>query len=325
MYQGRTAAESGLIFGHENMGIVTEIGSGVTLLQKGDRVVLPFNVADGRCRNCEEGKTAFCTGVNPGFAGGAYGYVAMGPYQGGQAQFLRVPYADFNALKLPPGTEHEADFALLADIFPTGWHGLVLSGFQAGESVAVFGAGPVGLMAAYSGVLRGASKVYVVDQVKERLDAAKKIGCIPVNFTEGDPAEKIIELNGGMVDRAVDAVGYQAVDKSGNKEQPNIVLDQLIKVTRPTGGLGIPGLYVPSVSLSLLNKPRAVADSIQGPWCARRAERKGTNPHLLWQAVRKGMCPQALLLALTILISFRVSTSVQDSATSRHTIAICVT
>ncbi|KAI7597408.1 S-glutathione dehydrogenase, partial [Hortaea werneckii] len=98
MYQGRTAAESGLVFGHENMGIVQEVGPGVTLLQKGDRIVLPFNVADGRCRNCEEGRTAFCTGVNPGFAGGAYGYVAMGPYQGGQAQYLRVPYADFNAL-----------------------------------------------------------------------------------------------------------------------------------------------------------------------------------------------------------------------------------
>ncbi|KAI4742005.1 GroES-like protein [Aureobasidium sp. EXF-12298] len=264
MYQGRTAAESGLVFGHENMGIVTEVGSGVTLLKKGDRIVLPFNVADGRCRNCENGKTgesiylhwrqyaltnstAFCTGVNPGFAGGAYGYVAMGKYQGGQAQYLRVPYADFNALVLPPGTEHEADFALLADIFPTGWHGLELSGFQPGDSVAVFGAGPVGLMAAYSAVLRGASKVYVVDQVKERLDAARKIGCEGVDFTKSNPVEQIIELNGGeMVDRAVDAVGYQAVDKSGNKEQPNIVLDQLIQVTRPTGGLGIPGLYVPS-------------------------------------------------------------------------------
>lgn len=122
MYQGRTAAQAGLVFGHENMGIVEEIGSGVTLLKKGDRIVLPFNVADGRCRNCEEGKTAFCTGVNGNFAGGAYGYVSMGPYQGGQAQYLRVPYADFNALTLPPGTENEADFALLADIFPTGWH-----------------------------------------------------------------------------------------------------------------------------------------------------------------------------------------------------------
>jgi threonine dehydrogenase-like Zn-dependent dehydrogenase len=119
------------------MGTVEELGSGVTLLKKGDRVVMPFNVADGRCRNCEEGKTAFCTGVNPGFAGGAYGYVAMGPYRGGQAQFLRVPYADFNALKLPSGKEHEADFILLADIFPTGWHGVKLSGFEPGETIAV--------------------------------------------------------------------------------------------------------------------------------------------------------------------------------------------
>lgn len=228
------------------MGIVIETGSGVSLLKKGDRVVMPFNVADGRCRNCEEGKTAFCTGVNPGFAGGAYGYVAMGPYEGGQAQYLRVPYADFNCLKLPPGTEHEADFALLADIFPTGWHGLVLSGFQPGESVALFGAGPVGLMAAYSATLRGASNIYVVDQVPERLVAAKKIGCIPIDFSKGDAVEQIIKRNGDMVDRAVDAVGYQASDSGGKKEAPSAVLEACIKVTRPTGGLGIPGLYVPS-------------------------------------------------------------------------------
>lgn len=122
----------------------------------------------------------------------------------------------------------------------------MLSGFKSGESVAVFGAGPVGLMAAYSGVLRGASKVFVVDTVPERLQAAEKIGCIPIDFKKSDPVEQIIKLNDGMVDRAVDAVGYQAVDSSGSKEKPNIVLDQLIMVTRPTGGLGIPGLYVPA-------------------------------------------------------------------------------
>ncbi|KAK7220110.1 hypothetical protein V2G26_008113 [Clonostachys chloroleuca] len=246
MYEGRTAAEPGITFGHENMGIVEELGEGVTLLQKGDRVVMPFNVADGRCRNCEEGKTAFCTGVNPGFAGGAYGYVAMGPYRGGQAQYIRIPYADFNALKLPPGKEHEADFILLADIFPTGWHGVEISGFQPGESIAVFGAGPVGLMAAYSAVLRGASNVFVVDRVPERLAAAKKINAIPIDFSKGDAVEQIIKANGGEVDRSVDAVGYQAVGSGGNKEEPNIVLENMIKVTRACGGLGIPGLYVPS-------------------------------------------------------------------------------
>lgn len=246
MYEGRTGAQPGIVFGHENMGIVDEVGAGVSILKKGDRVVMPFNVACGHCLNCEEGRSAFCTEVNPGFAGGAYGYVSMGPYQGGQAEYVRVPFADFNALKLPPGKEHENDFALLADIFPTGWHGVELSGFHPGESVAVFGAGPVGLMAAYSALLRGASEVYVVDRVPERLEKAKSIGCITVDLTKGDPAEQIKALRGGReVDRGVDAVGYQAVSSDGKTEQPNAVLEALIAVVRPTGGLGIPGLYVP--------------------------------------------------------------------------------
>lgn len=123
--------------------------------------------------------------LESGFAGGAYGYVAMGPYQGGQAQYIRVPYAEFNCLPLPAGTDHEADFILLAYIFPTGWHGVVLFGFQPGESIAVFGARPIGLMAEYSAKLRGASKVYVVDSVKERLQAAEKIGCVTVSCQRG--------------------------------------------------------------------------------------------------------------------------------------------
>lgn len=121
-----------------------------------------------------------------------------------------------------------------------------LSGFKPGESIAVFGAGPVGLMAAYSAVLRGASKVFVVDMVAERLDSAKKIGCIPINFTKSDAVDQIIEQNGGMVDRAVDAVGYQAVDKGGQKEKPNVVLDNLIRVTRPCG-------MIPSTPLEALS------------------------------------------------------------------------
>ncbi|KAF7296784.1 Glutathione-independent formaldehyde dehydrogenase [Mycena indigotica] len=247
MYEGRTAAQAGIVFGHENMGIVDEVGSGVTLLKKGDRVVMPFNVACGRCVNCEEGRSAFCTLVNPGFAGGAYGYVAMGPYPGGQAEYVRVPFADFNALVLPPGTEHEEDFALLADIFPTGWHGVQLSGFRPGESIVVFGAGPVGLMAAYSAVLRGASDVYVVDRVAERLAKAKDIGCTPIDFGKGDAVDQILKLRGGKaVDRGVDAVGYQATTGDGKTEVPNAVIEALVRVVRPTGGLGIPGLYVPS-------------------------------------------------------------------------------
>ncbi|GAA0906840.1 glutathione-independent formaldehyde dehydrogenase [Streptomyces thermoalcalitolerans] len=248
MYEGRTAAKPGIVFGHENLGIIEEVGSGVTSLAEGDRVVMPFNVACGFCKNCLAGKTGFCLTVNPGFAGGAYGYVAMGPYTGGQAERLRVPYADFNCLKLPPGDEFENDFVLLADIFPTGYHGCELAQVKPGESVAVFGAGPVGLMAAYSALLRGASKVFSVDRVPERLAKAEEIGAIPIDFTQGDPAEQIKEqTNGEGTDKGVDAVGYQATShKDTSHEEPAVVLNTLVNTVRPTGMLGVPGLYVPS-------------------------------------------------------------------------------
>ncbi len=244
MYEGRTSAKPGIVFGHENLGIIEEVGSGVTDLKIGDRVVMPFNIGCGHCRNCEEGNTGFCTNLNPGFAGAAYGYVGMGPFMGGQAEYLRVPYADFNALKLPAGDSHEKDFALLTDIFPTGWDGVTRSGFKPGETIAIFGAGPVGLMAAYSAKLRGASKIFSVDIHRERLDKAKSIGAIPINRDEGDPVEQILgETEGeGGVDRGVDAVGYQAA--ASGKDVPNSVLMSLVKAVRPTGGIGAPGLYV---------------------------------------------------------------------------------
>ena len=247
MYEGRTAAQPGIVFGHENMGTVVEVGNAVTTLKQGDRVVMPFNVGCGFCKNCERGFTGFCLTVNPGFAGGAYGYVAMGPYPGGQAEYMRVPYADFNCLALPAGTEHEADFALLADIFPTGYHGAYLAEVQPGESVAVFGAGPVGIMAAYSCIIRGATEVYSVDRVPERLEVARKIGAIPINFDQGDPVEQIIAMRDGEgVDKGIDAVGYQACGAQAAREIPNTVLSDLTRVVNATGILGIPGLYVPS-------------------------------------------------------------------------------
>ncbi|MBJ7904070.1 glutathione-independent formaldehyde dehydrogenase [Streptomyces sp. NPDC003656] len=248
MYEGRTAAEPGIVFGHENLGVIEEVGDGVTSLKVGDRVVMPFNVACGFCKNCLAGETGFCLTVNPGFAGGAYGYVAMGPYTGGQAERLRVPFADFNCLKLPEGDENETDYVLLADIFPTGYHGCELAQVSPGETVAVYGAGPVGLMAAYSALLRGASKVFVVDRVPERLAKAAEIGAIPIDFTQGDPAEQIkAQTNGEGTDKGIDAVGYQAqAGDESHHEEPAIVLNQLVETVRPTGRLGIPGLYVPS-------------------------------------------------------------------------------
>ncbi|KAF5345589.1 hypothetical protein D9756_011050 [Leucocoprinus leucothites] len=250
MYEGRTAAEPGIVFGHENMGIVEEVGTAVTATalsclsmwaavdaptaKKAALPSVPTSIQDLLAVPTGEK----CTTVTL--------YVAMGPYKGGQAEYVRVPFADFNALKLPPGKEHEADFALLADIFPTGWHGVKLSGFKPGESVAVFGGGPVGLMAAYSGIIQGASEVYVVDRVQERLAKAQEIGCIPIDFSKGDAVDQILKLRGGReVDRGVDAVGYQATTGDGKTEQPNVVLESLIRLVKPTGGLGIPGLYVP--------------------------------------------------------------------------------
>ena len=253
MYEGRTAAEPGIIFGHENMGVIEEIGSAVKNLSVGDRVVMPFNVACGFCNNCQRGFTGFCTTVNPGFAGGAYGYVSMGPWPGGQAEYLKVPFADFNCLTLPKGKDFESDFALLADIFPTGYHGAELADVKPGESVAVFGAGPVGLMAAYSSLIRGAAEVYVIDHVKERLEKAESIGGIPINFDDGNPVNQIQDMRNDIgVDKGIDAVGYQAAAEGSSaaggeqEEIPNIVLNQMIDVVKPTGAMGIPGLYVPS-------------------------------------------------------------------------------
>jgi glutathione-independent formaldehyde dehydrogenase len=171
----------------------------------------------------------------------------MGPYTGGQAEYLRVPFADFNCLPLPPGREHETDFALLADIFPTGYHGCELADVRPGETVAVYGAGPVGLMAAYSALLRGASRVFSVDRVPDRLDKARQIGAIPIDFDHGDPIEQIKDQTDGEgTDKGIDAVGYQAVAQGGEREEPAIVLNALVDTVRPTGAIGIPGLYVPS-------------------------------------------------------------------------------
>lgn len=177
--------------------------------------------------------------------GAAYGYAGMGPYAGGQAEFLRVPYADFNLLELPPGQDHENDFTTLSDIFPTGWHGTELAGMRPGDSVAVFGAGPVGLLAAHSALIRGAAQVLVVDKEPDRLELAEDIGAEPVDFSRADPVEQILDATGGRgADCGVEAVGYQAHDPTG-REHPELVLDNLVKSVRSTGGIGVVGVYVP--------------------------------------------------------------------------------
>jgi glutathione-independent formaldehyde dehydrogenase len=244
MYEGRTNVEQGKVLGHENMGIVEAVGDAVDRIKVGDRVSLPFNIACGTCDNCVKRLTAFCTRSNPGGSGAAYGYANMGPYSGGHAEYLRVPWADYNALVLPEGTEHELDYTTLSDIFPTGWHGVELSKMQPGESIVIYGAGPVGLMAAHSAHIKGASEVYVVDHQPDRLKLAEQIGAIPVNRASEDAVAKVTELTAGGADRGVEAVGYQAHDPDGN-EQPDMVLNELVAAVKPTGGIGVVGVYMP--------------------------------------------------------------------------------
>ena len=246
MYEGRTDLETGMVIGHENLGEVIEVGAGVTKLSVGDRVVLPFNIGCGFCENCEQGRTGFCLTVNPGVAGGAYGFAGMGGYSGGQAEYLRVPFADFNALQLPEDSvEKENDYVMLADIFPTGWHGTRLAKVAPGDSVTVYGGGPVGLMAGYSAVLQGASEVYVIDHLAERLALAEEFGAIGINSSKGDPIEQIKDATQGRgTDRGVEAIGYQAHDSQG-VEQPNMTMNGLVEVVKATGTIGVVGLFLP--------------------------------------------------------------------------------
>lgn len=247
MYEGRTSVEPGKVLGHENLGEVVEVGNAVRKLKKGDMVCVPFNISCGYCKNCEAGNTAFCLTMNPGNAGAAYGYANMGPYAGGQAEYLRVPYADFNCLLLPPDArEREDDYVMLADIFPTGFHATQLARVGAGDSVAVYGAGPVGLLAAYSAMLRGAAKVMLVDRHPDRLALAGKIGAIAIDDSRVDPVEAILEHTGGEgADCGCECVGWQCHDPTHGHEVPNLTMNNLVKSVRATGRLGVVGVFMP--------------------------------------------------------------------------------
>ena len=164
MVRGRTTAPAGLILGHEITGEIIEKGSDVEFLDIGDIVSVPFNIACGRCQNCKEGKTGICLNVNPARPGAAYGYVDMGGWIGGQAEYVMIPYADFNLLKFPnreQALEKIKDLTLLSDIFPTGFHGAYTAGVGPGSIVYIAGAGPVGLASAASAQLLGAACVVV--------------------------------------------------------------------------------------------------------------------------------------------------------------------
>jgi glutathione-independent formaldehyde dehydrogenase len=257
MVRGRTTAPEGLVLGHEITGEVIDVGPDVEYIKVGDVCSVPFNIACGRCRNCKEGKTGVCLNVNPDRPGSAYGYVDMGGWIGGQAEYVLVPYADWNLLKFPDRDQAMAkilDLAMLTDIFPTGYHGCVSAGVTTGSTVYIAGAGPVGLAAATSAWLLGAAVVIVGDLNEERLAQARSFGCETVNVAQGDPAEQVQQILGRdapaigqpLVDSAVDAVGFEARGHGADAqtEMPATVLNALMDLTRAGGAIGVPGLYV---------------------------------------------------------------------------------
>jgi glutathione-independent formaldehyde dehydrogenase len=250
----------GGVIGHEPLGVVEEVGSTVKNVKKGDRVVVPTHICCGFCAMCVEGHSSACLTTNPGAAGAAYGYPNKGGYQGAQAELLRVPFADANCLKLPgePGDNWEDDFVLLADAFTTGYHAVAIIEIAPSDTVAIFGAGSVGLLAAYSARLRGAARVYVVDAIAERLEKAGELGAIPINFLHGDPVEQIREQQSkwrsgpafrqekplGGVTCAIDCIGFQARSKTDySREDPLWVTEAIAELINPAGRVAIIGVW----------------------------------------------------------------------------------
>ncbi|MEU6134823.1 formaldehyde dehydrogenase, glutathione-independent [Nocardioides sp. NPDC047086] len=250
MVRGRTTAAIGQTLGHEITGEIVEIGDDVLFHEVGDICSVPFNIACGRCRMCNEGKTGICLNVNPARAGAAYGYVDMGGWIGGQAEYVMVPFADFNLLKFPDrdqALEKILDLTMLSDIFPTGYHGAYTAGVTTGSTVYVAGAGPVGLAAAYSAQLLGAATVIVGDMNADRLAQAASFGCATADLSSGDALADIIAdiVGEPEVDAAIDAVGFEARGHGRDAaEQPATVLNDIMDVARAGASLGIPGLYV---------------------------------------------------------------------------------
>jgi len=260
--------KKGDIMGHEFMGEVVEVGAQAkSALKVGDRVVAPFTIICGECEQCKRGNFSVCerTNRNGHIAAKAFGHTTAGlfgythltgGYPGGQAEYVRIPFADKTHIKVPNGLSDE-QVLFLGDIFPTGWQAAVACDIQPTDTVAIWGAGPVGQMAIRSAVLLGARQVVIIDRVPERLDMARAGGAIAINFDEESVVERLNELtNGKGPEKCIDAVGMEAhatatIDSMYDRvkqatmletDRPH-VLREMIYVCRPAGILSIPGVY----------------------------------------------------------------------------------
>ena len=261
--------EAGDVLGHEFMGEVMEVGSEVTNLKKGDRIVVPFTMACGQCWFCEKGLTSLCDRSNPNAEmaakvmghspSGLFGYSHMlGGFSGGQAEYVRVPFADFGHIKVPDSlTDEQALF--LSDIFPTGYMAAENAQIEPGDTVAIWGCGPVGQFAIQSAWLMGAGRVIAIDEVPERLELARTYGkAETIDFSQDDVYEKLQEMTKGRgPDSCIDSVGTEAaghgsigavIDKAKAAvmlatDRPH-VLREAIKCCRKGGTISVPGVYV---------------------------------------------------------------------------------
>jgi threonine dehydrogenase-like Zn-dependent dehydrogenase len=259
--------QHGDIMGHEFMGEVVEVGSAVDKLEIGDRVVVPFTIVCGECEQCRRGNFSVCerTNRNKDMAekvfgqatAGLYGYTHLtGGYSGGQAEYVRVPYADVGPVKIPEGLSDE-QVLFLGDIFPTGWQAAVQCDIQRDDTVAVWGAGPVGQFAVRSAVLLGAKQVICIDNVPERLTMAEAGGATAINFERESVLERLKELTRGKgPEKCIDSVGMEAhatrsLDSMYDRAKQAVMLEsdrahvlrEMIYVCRPAGVLSVPGVY----------------------------------------------------------------------------------
>jgi len=258
--------KSGDVMGHEFMGEVVEVGAGNKRLKVGDRVVVPFTICCGECEQCMRGNFSVCERSNRNKelqsklfghpTAGLFGYTQLtGGYAGGQAEYVRVPYADVAPVKVPDGLSDE-QVLFLGDIFPTGWQAAVQCDIQPSDTVAIWGAGPVGQFAIRSALLLGAKQVVVIDRVPERLTMAKAGGALTINFEEESVLERLGELTGGKgPEKCIDAVGMEAhttrsLDSLYDRAKQALMLEdrvhvlrEMIYVCRPAGTLSIPGVY----------------------------------------------------------------------------------